>query len=279
MSRIVVIGAIVMLWSHFSMAQDNFVTFQLNIFEDTKEKEYFQKYKSDPFYLLQALEPIESESYKKWDKLLKKLDRRFRKNTGEVRLLSDIFYITHQLVLHQYQTHVNFSTTLTDGIYDCVTGTGLYALLLERYEIPYSIIETEEHVYLKGKFNGVPFIMESTFPLKGLLLGESEILQFERKFFTTALSQEGVRMPSVLGGINDDTKPSVIFNKIGIKELAGLQYYNDAVLKFNQKAYQASYIQLVKAAYLYPSSRIADMKEKMEMLLGIVVLDVGVGQY
>ncbi len=95
---------------------------------------------------------------------------------------------------------------MTDGKYDCITGTGLYTLLLKRYDIPYIIEETDAHVYLSGEYNG-------------------------------------------------------------IKELAGLQYDNDAMLKFNQKAYQAAYTQLIKAAYLYPSPRIFQLKEKMEMML------------
>ncbi|MGY6745001.1 MAG: hypothetical protein ACXIUQ_19880 [Cecembia sp.] len=273
MSRVLLIGAILMLWSQISTAQDNYVSFELNVFDHPKEKEYIQKYEEAPFLLLQALEPIEAKSFKKWDRLLKRLDKRFKKHAGEVRLLSDIFYITHQLMLSRYETHANFSSTLTDGIYDCVTGTGMYAILLERFKVPYIIIETDEHVYLKGEFEGVPFIMESTFPLEGLIVGLEDVLDFEKKFIGDSDPKEAIRLPNVLGAMSTAVKPSSVFNKIGIKELAGLQYYNDAVLKFNEKAYQNAYIQLIKAAYLYPSPRITDLKEKMEMLLGVVVVE------
>lgn len=273
MSRVLLIGAILMLWSQISTAQDNYVSFELNVFDHPKEKEYIQKYEEAPFLLLQALDPIEAESFNNWDRLLKRLDKRFKKHAGEVRLLSDIFYITHQLMLSRYETHANFSATLTDGIYDCVTGTGMYALLLERFDVPYTIIETDEHVYVKGEFDGIPFIMESTFPLEGLIVGLEDVLDFEKKFIGDSDAKEAIRLPSALAAMPTAVQPSSVFNKIGIKELAGLQYYNDAVLKFNDKAYQSAYIQLIKAAYLYPSPRIIDLKEKMEMLLGIVVVE------
>jgi hypothetical protein len=44
-------------------------------------------------------------------------------------------------------------------------------------------------------------------------------------------------------------------------ELAGLQYYNDAITHFNQQAFGVAVNQLTKAFVLYPSERIDALRE------------------
>lgn len=273
MARFLFLGIITLFWNFNSKAQDGFANLEIDVFESAKERMYFQLHHEEPFFLLQSLHPNPEEGLKNWNKLVKRLDKKASKKRSDVRLLSDIFYITHQLLLNRYETHANFSNTLTEGVYDCVTGTALYALLLDRYDVPHFIVETDAHVYLKGNYNGVDFVMESTFPLEGMVIGEKEVAAFDRQFFQGPSLEEAINVPSVLGGIFPSVKHTQVLNRIDIKELAGLQYYNDAILKFNQKAYQEAYVQLVKAAYLYPSPRINQLKERMEALLEIVVLE------
>lgn len=273
MTRFLFLGILTLFWNINSKAQDDFGSLTIKVYESDNEKRLFQQHDDEHFFLLQSLHPNLEEGIKNWNKLVKRLDKKASKKRGEVRFLSDIFYISHQSLLNQYETHANFSNTLAEGIYDCVTGTGLYALLLDRYGIPYYIVETDAHVYLKGNFNGVDFVMESTFPLNGLVIGAKEVADFDQQFFQGPPSMEGFKVPSVLGGMFPSVKHTQVLNRIDIKELAGLQYYNDAILKFNQKAYQEAYAQLVKAAYLYPSPRINHLKEKMETLLEILVFE------
>jgi hypothetical protein len=177
------------------------------------------------------------------------------------------------LILKDYAKHANFSKTLTDGIYDCVTGTGLFAILLERYQIPYWIVETDDHVYIKGEYKRTPFILESTFPEHGLITGKRNIKNFESQFLPNGNASNADNSPIGIGMVSEVPATDRDLNYIGLIELAGLQYYNDAIKKFYEKVYKDAYVQLIKAAYLYPSSRITDLKSKMEVLLGIVSVD------
>jgi hypothetical protein len=250
-------------------SKDNYVEIKLSLFETDLEKKYFTQHQDDPFLLLQALHPEENPDFRNWEKLLKVLDKRTQRKNVDVQLLSDIFYKTHQHLLKTYAQHSFFSGTLKNGIFDCVTGSGAYALLLERYGIPYILIETDEHIYLKGQFEGIPFIIESTFAQDGLIIGDKDISQFEEKFISS-VGKSNSDEPLVLGRNPNISKQNKTLEYIGLKELAGLQYYNNAIEKFDEKDFQGSFVQLLKAEFLYPSKRIVALKEKMELLLGIV---------
>lgn len=250
-------------------SQDDYVEITLTLFETNLEKKYFTQHQNDPFLLLQALHPVENPDFENWDKLLKILDKKAQRKNVDVQLLSDIFFKTHQYLLKTYAPHSFFSGTLKNGVFDCVTGSGAYALLLERYGIPYNLIETDEHIYLKGQFEGIPFIIESTFAKDGLIIGDNEIIQFEEKFISSE-RRRNTDNPMVLGRNSSISKQNMTLEFIGLKELAGLQYYNNAIKKFDEKDFHGSFVQLLKAEFLYPSKRIVDLKEKMELLLGII---------
>lgn len=255
-------------------SQDNFVVYQLNIFNDNQEKLLLTEHQDEPFLLLQAINFREDESgFKKWEKLTQVLDQQMKGDVGNVRMLTELFFTTHQLMLKDYAKHAYFSKTLTDGVYDCVTGTGLFAILLDRYHIPYWIVETDEHVYIKGDYKGTAFILESTFPDHGLITGKRNIKNFESKFLPNGNPNSLDNSPIGIGMVSEVPASGRDLNYIGLRELAGLQYYNDAIKKFYERAYRDAYVQLIKAAYLYPSSRITDLKSKMEILLGIVSVD------
>lgn len=269
MKKFLSILTLILILGFHAKSQDDFVEIKLTLFENNLEKEYFTQHQDDPFLLLQALHPEEDANFGSWDKLLKVLDKRAQRKNVDVQLLSDIFYKTQQYILKTYAPHSFFSGTLKDGVFDCVTGSGAYALLLERYGIPYILIETDEHIYLKGQFEGIPFVIESTFAENGLILGANEIKQFEKKFISSVYS-ENPNQPLVLGSNSNKLKQNRTFEHIGLKELAGLQYYNYAIKKFEEKDFQGSFVQLLKAEFLYPSTRIVGLREKMELLLGIV---------
>jgi hypothetical protein len=269
MKKFLTILALLLISGFHAKSQEEYVEIKLTLFETNLEKKYFTQHQDDPFLLLQALHPEENPDFRNWEKLLKVLDKRAQRKNIDVQLLSDIFYKTHQHLLKTYAQHSFFTGTLKDGIFDCVTGSGAYALLLERYGIPYILIETDEHIYLKGQFEGIPFIIESTFAQDGLIIGDKETKQFEEKFISS-VKRSNSDEPLVVGRNPNISKQNVTLEYIGLKELAGLQYYNNAIKKFDEKDFQGSFVQLLKAEFLYPSKRIVELKEKMEFLLGIV---------
>ncbi|EOZ92055.1 hypothetical protein A33Q_4148 [Indibacter alkaliphilus LW1] len=245
--------------------QENNVGKELQIFQNEAEKELLTKHQDNPFLLLQSLNPGEQLESKAWKKLLRKLDKRQVKSQNDsLRFLEDIFFLTHRLLLEQYETHAYFSKTLDKGIYDCVSGSGAFALLLDRYSFNYKIIETEAHVYILGGLGNSPFIIESTFPETGLIIGQSSVSEFEKQFKKTEPAMSST--PKYMGQIDRDMNRG-LGTSIGLRELAGLQYYNDAIKRFFEEDYMGTFSQLLKAEFLYPSPRIEGFKQKIEALL------------
>lgn len=270
MNRFLIILIFMQLTGYSAKSQENHIEFSISVYNHPLEKEFLSKYANDPFILLQSLYPKEEIKSKNWNKLVSKLDKSMKKNNKNVQLLSDIFFSTHQLILKNYAKFAYFSQTLEEGVYDCVTGTASLALMLERYEIPYRIIETDHHVFIKGDLDGIPFIFESTFPIEGVMTDPEKIRNFEESYIGIRVNDKKLRNHSEVGAISEEIKLNFLYNVIDLKQLAGLQYYNDAIKKFHKDDFKAAFAQLVKAEFLYPSERILDLKGKVQMVLGIV---------
>lgn len=267
MNRFFCFFALIFTLSSIAWAQDNRIEKTIRIFDNETEEALLTRHQEEPFLLLQSLNPGKSLESISWDKLVSKLHKRANKwkYKADEKLLEEIYFSAHQSILSRYEEHAYFSKTLQDGVYDCVTGSGLYALLLDEFGFEYQIIETEAHVYIKGMVGNTPFILESTFPVEGLIIGDEMVGAFEQKFITNANSF--TLDPVYLGKITEESPSKGVYTVIGLRELAGLQYYNDAIKKFNEEDYAGTYTQLVKAEFLYPSERIIKLKQKISILL------------
>ncbi|PRY89639.1 hypothetical protein [Mongoliibacter ruber] len=253
--------------SFTALAQEARVEQGVSIFENEVEELLLTRYQEEPFLLLQSLNPGASLESPIFEKLVNKLHKRASKisSSDKRRLLEEIYFSAHQLILTRYEEHAYFSKTLQEGIYDCVTGSGLYALLLDEFQIEYQIIETDAHVYIKGNLDEDHFLLESTFPTGGLIFGENEVSAFEQKFIRR--NQGAGSIPNYLGKTEENGFTESFHTVIGLRELAGLQYYNDAIKKFFEEDYTGTYTQLLKAEFLYPSERIIELKQKITLLL------------
>jgi hypothetical protein len=60
------------------------------------------------------------------------------------------------------------------------------------------------------------------------------------------------------------TASGMAISSIHLKQLAGLQYYNDALLHLKQENYLKAKAQIEKAFLLYPSERIQDFQTMMQ---------------
>ncbi|WP_051286999.1 hypothetical protein [Algoriphagus mannitolivorans] len=229
-------------------------------FESEVEKTLWQKGQEDVFQLFLAVEASESTSSSNWEKLVIELDELASKNQDELKLLRQIFQKTHQRILKKYEIHSSFSATLNSGKYDCVSGSAALAILLDRYRIEYDIIETDYHVFLVAKIDGKEIILESTLPVGGMITSPSEVANYLKSY--TAANEAPLReFNQRLAGPQVDYKDNSIFRKVNLRELAGLQYYNHAIVQFNSQAFGKAVHQLSKAYLLYPSERIEGLRE------------------
>ena len=179
---------------------------------------------------------------------LRKKQQRYR---SEKRFLSYFFYKVHRKFLKQYRPHTTFPELLEEGSYDCVTGTALYALLLDALGISYQVNEFPFHVYLKViTTKADTFLIESTDPQGGWITSAAEQ---ERRF---AFYSQGAEQKDEAYFQYDFT----IAETINLSQLVGLSYFNEAVANYNQRNIKRAIHLLSQAECWYASSRTASFK-------------------
>ncbi|MEP2026189.1 MAG: hypothetical protein ABJI85_16100, partial [Reichenbachiella sp.] len=100
--------------------------------------------------------------------LIDKLKERQSDSKSEAAFLKYVFYTVHRKMLGTYEQYVTFSEIFKkEKKYDCVTGTALYALILDELDVAYEVHETDYHVYLIAKSEGKEYLFESTDALAG----------------------------------------------------------------------------------------------------------------
>src|SRR5690606_35180388 len=115
-------------------------------------------------------------------------------------------------------------------------------------------------VFIVVDLEGKKIVLESTLPVGGMITSPSEV----EKYLTAYKPTQSAQLKAVnqrLAGQDIDYSDNAIFRKVSLKELAGLQYYNDAIVHFNAQAFGQAVEQLSKAYLLYPSDRILDLRE------------------
>lgn len=177
---------------------------------------------------------------------------------SDALFLKHVFYTVHRKMLGEYEQYVTFSEIFKKTRkYDCVTGTALYALILDDLGVQYQIHETDYHVYLTAHVNSKEYLFESTDPLNGFAWDPTEIE--ERRDF---VNKESIRinttleMEGVTSNQPDLQSPAYIDNVVNLRQLAGLHYYNQALKNFNKEAYQEAYKMIIIAQGIYPTQRI-----------------------
>lgn len=199
---------------------------------------------SDDEATSQTMQAVEQEL----NNLLKKLERK-RDHLDEPALVSATFQHAHRKLLKWYDQSTSFAGMFASGKYDCVTGTALYALLFSRLNIPYEIHEFEHHLLLIVHTESGPILIESTDPLGGLVTEPQEIAR-RIAHHTTPQAKPGVYRSATF----------VPQKGIGVTQLAGLLYLNQAIRAFNSYDLAQARAAIHKAAMLYPSERVLEMK-------------------
>ncbi len=161
------------------------------------------------------------------------------------RALERTFYFNHRRKLSWYHHGVILSDLFESGKYDCLTGTAFYAATLEELGIAYQIYEFNYHVFLIVQTEEGRLLIEPTDPLEGFVSNQKEI---EARI--ASYSQDE--------GMTANLKS--VSNVISLKDLAGLHYYNMGITAYNARDYANAFNYLLKANFLYPSTRIKEIQ-------------------
>ena len=155
--------------------------------------------------------------------------------------------------MKDYDRLANMGKTLETGSFGCVTGTALYALLLEHFGYDYEIIELPNHVFIHLELDNHSYIFESTSAFDGFWRSTEDLEKILKQRW---INNRRITSLETIGGWFDEFKvlPGN-YAKINITQLAGLQYFNESVIKYLEKDYPYALELAMKGYELYESER------------------------
>ena len=264
MNKINLIGLLFFCFSLSAKAQDSLLM-DSNVFETEVEQQLWEKGKVETFDLFRAVSAEELVESEKWSQLSRELQIKKSKTRNELNFLRILFQKTHKRVLKNYEQHSTFNDLLGQGDFDCVSGSAALGILLERFDYDFEIIETDYHVFIIVNLDGKNIILESTLPIGGMITSTSKV----KAYLDSYKPKEYAQVTSYnqrIGDTSFDISENAIFRKVDMVQLAGLLYYNDAILDFNSQKYRKAADQLTKAYILYPSPRVLGLRELSQEL-------------
>ncbi len=203
------------------------------------------------------------------DKLLTFVDKLTAKKDDfktDKAFLNYLFTKTHQRFLRNYKEYSSFNDLLDKGYYNCLTGTALYALLLDHFELPYRIIETNYHIFLMVETSAGEVLLETTDPANGFTDSKSEI---EKRIHVYRRNE--------IQKANTDKRyyrfSFDLYNEVSLDEMLGLLYYNQAIKAYNDHQWVNSIAYLEKASSRYKSPRLEEFSRIILLSLAESKLD------
>lgn len=201
-----------------------------------------------------AVDRAESNSASSFEVFLKRLEKKKAAIRQENNFVRFLFYKTHQEYLKKYEDYAPISNLFNSGSYNCLTGAILYALLLDHFQIPYQVMETNYHIFIRVETKQGKILLEATDPIHGFVTNRQEIENRVKAYKENLIP------------ISDSKKHYYQFNfelfrPVSLKELQGLLYYNKAVNAFNRQDLIESARSLKKAHAFYASPRIDEFSQ------------------
>lgn len=200
-----------------------------------------------------------------FDSFLSKLEKR-RSSLSEKEFVRYVFSKTHQKYLKKFEPSAPFNNLFINGSYNCLSGTILYAVILQHFDISYQVIETNYHIFLTVNTREGEVLLEATDPLGGYVDTEIEIAQQILAYKQHTLTASRSRLAYYQFSFD-------LYNTVSLEELRGLLYYNKAVDSFNHQKLEESIQYLVKANQLYSSSRTVEFSQILLLSLQQSKLD------
>ena len=191
-----------------------------------------------------------------WESNLTTYSNHWLKKKGTIadqQLLQHLFYDVHRRYLKHYTSYSGLQSLFETGEYNCLSATALYALILDRLEYKFEIIESVNHIVLLVNLPaGQQVLLETTDPTSGFIANAAAVQQ----------RLQAIRRSEQAAGYYQLNLK--IFRSIDIRELAGLQYYNYAAWYYNQKNLPNAATELQKGQMLYQSERFEKIAKLMQ---------------
>jgi len=188
------------------------------------------------------------------DKIVGELKQSGMLNKKHVKQIKIVYNKIHESFFDKYELKNSFTNIFEKGEYNCVSASGLYAIVFDELGIPYNLKETPTHVYLVAYPSEEKIIVESTDPAVGYYSFSDA---FKRAYVE---KMKSLKLISVADGARltyDELFSKYFYSdeSIDLKSLVGIQYYNDGLYKLESENYLDGFRQLQKSYYLYPQER------------------------
>ena len=183
---------------------------------------------------------------------LTKKQKQYRNKRDFVQYL---YYFTHRKLLKKYDQYASLSATLTKGLYDCLTATAVYSILLTELSIPHAVVETNYHIYiLVYPDSEGEILLETTDPANGFITAASKI-EYLKSAYKQANDEQEIGQADI--NIN-------IERRLQDKELIGLLFYNQSVNELNKGNWHLADELANQAIKYYPNIRIIKLIEYID---------------
>ena len=172
----------------------------------------------------------------------------------DVKKVKFIYDYVHKQFLKVYKLENSFTDIFTKGEYNCVSASAFYAIILNKLNIPFNIIEAPQHVYLVAYPQSHKILLETTSPEKGYYqFNDNFISQYVKSLYSSKLIGEDEYKSHTPNELFDTYYFSS--KSLSLKEISGLQYSNYAIYYSDQKKSQEAIAEIKKAYYLNPYER------------------------
>jgi hypothetical protein len=186
-----------------------------------------------------------------FSKFIRKLEEKESQKNG-VKFCRALFQKTRQEYLRQYAQYASFTETLDKGKYNCLTGTALYAILLDHFGFDYSVIETNYHIFLIASTAEGKVLFEATDPVNGFVTSQAEIEKRIQQYKQNTVQQTaGASKKYYEYNVN-------LYQQVSLDEMVGLLHYNFSIEAYNKQNFEGAIQHLDHALSLYNSARITE---------------------
>ena len=257
--------------------------------------DYFIRENKDYFTMFECLSPEVTEiglqsDLSRFTSFLEKLMVKKKKNPK--KKIELIHRHINNSFLKTFEADKTFSDIFKSGLFNQVSGSALYALAFDYYQIPYKIKETPGNLFVIAYSDSIPITVE--IPIK--FSGDSKVKDNSKKSYTIKETPDNVfiiehdsiqiSFENNIHTFTDDFKKSYVnnllnqnfistpenklwsvdslFNKyfysqeeMGIHELVGIHYLNNGIAKSLLGEYRQTLAQFEKAYLFIPQGRVA----------------------
>ncbi len=200
-------------------------------------------------------------SYTPFHEFVSRLESRRAQAKDDKAFIHHVFVKAHQRFFREFEEYSSFADLVSTGKYNCLSGTALFALLLDHFVIDHRIIETNHHIFILAQTNEGSVLLETTDPEKGFIGDPGAIARKISEY-------QNVRQEKMENSkIYRFQYPRVHMDTVSLTGILGLFHYNHSIEALNEGDFKKAIAHLHHAFLLHRS-------EKLETYLDLVYSSV-----